>query len=505
MKVRDIVGKIPYIEARIHDENQEIKGISFDSRKVRPGDIFFALCGANTDGHLYLGEALRKGAILCIGERREALASLEEEHSWILVENGRKTLALLSCLFYGDPSASMRVIGVTGTNGKTTTCFFIHNILEKSGVPCGLLTTVRNFIGPWEFESVNTTEESLRIFAYLDAMRRMGIDHVVMEVSSHGLAIGRVEGVRFDTGVVTNIVPEHLEFHRTFEHYFSSKRKLLEKVEENVAKRYPRGVVVNGDDPHCLRMLENLTVPALTFGLDKKRDIWATRFDFSLRHSRFQVFTPWGNMEVTIPYPGVYNVYNALGAIAVTLFQGISKEVIQEGLVSCRRVPGRWELVEAGQDFVVVVDFAHNWHGLESTLSTVRKFALGRVITVFGCGGERDRNKRPLMGETVARYSDWCIITADNPRGENPVQTAEDALKGVEKVRQEKSLSCEVILDRAEAIEKALSIARKGDVVFLAGKGPERFQVYDGKIVPHSDYWVAKKLLEKRLSKKETV
>ncbi len=497
MRVRDVIEKIPWVEAQVNDENQEIKGITFDSRKVCPGDVFFALCGANTDGHLYLAEALQKGAILLIGERREPLASLGNRCSWLLVESGRKTLAFLSCLFYGDPSASMRVTGVTGTNGKTTTCFFIHNILEKNGFPCGLLTTVRNLVGPWEFESINTTEESLRIFVYLDAMRRMGISHVVMEVSSHGLAIGRVEGVHFDAGVVTNIVPEHLEFHRTFEHYFQSKRKLLEKIEENLLKQYPRVVVVNGDDDNCLRMVEGLGIPFLTFGLESKRDVWATQIELSLRRSRFQVFTPWGTMDVVIPYPGVHNVYNALGAISVALFQGISVDAIREGLASCRRVPGRWELVEAGQEFVVIVDFAHNWHGLEYALSTVRTFTTGRVIAVFGCGGERDRNKRPMMGEIVARYSDWCIITADNPRGEDPLQTAQDALRGVEKIAQQRALHYEIILDRVEAIKKALSLAQKGDTVFLAGKGPERFQVYDGKIIPHSDYCVAKRLLEK--------
>jgi UDP-N-acetylmuramyl-tripeptide synthetase len=203
-------------------------------------------------------------------------------------------------------------------------------------------------------------------------------------------------------------------------------------------------------------------------------------------------------MTVETALTGRYNVYNALGAITLALSQGIDREAIREGLKVCQRVPGRWEFVDAGQNFAVIVDFAHNWHGLANTLSTIRELTRGSIITVFGCGGERDRKKRPIMGETVARYSDWCIITTDNPRGENPEKTARDALEGVERVAREKKVHYEVILDRVEAIRKAIEIAREGDVVFLAGKGPERFQVYDGVVLPHSDYWVAKRLLEER-------
>ncbi|NSW75960.1 MAG: UDP-N-acetylmuramoyl-L-alanyl-D-glutamate--2,6-diaminopimelate ligase [Candidatus Atribacteria bacterium] len=498
MKIKDVLSVLPYIEAHIDNGALEVEGIAFDSRQVSPGYVFFALCGSNTDGHLYLEEALKNGAVLVVGERREPLQRLSGLISWILVEDGRRALAFVSNCFYRDPSRHLRVMGITGTNGKTTTCFLTRSIWEKSGRPCGLLTTVRNLVGPWEFESINTTEESLRIFHYLHMMRRAGIQDVVMEVSSHGLAIGRVEGVHFDVALVTNLVPEHLEFHQTFEHYFSSKRKLFEKVAENLVKNYPRVAIANGDDKECLRMVQGLGVPYFTYGLEKTADVWATEVNFSLRHSRFHVFTPWGKVIAETNFAGRYNVYNALGAIALALSQGIDRESIQEGLRVCKRVPGRWEFVDAGQDFAVIVDFAHNWHGLASALSTVREFTRGKVITVFGCGGERDRKKRPLMGETVARYSDWCLITTDNPRGENPEQTAHDALEGVKRVAQEKEVRYEVILDRVEAIRRAIAIATREDVVFLAGKGPERFQVYNGAIVPHSDYWVAKRLLEER-------
>ena len=498
MKIRDILSVLPYIEASIDDASLDVRGIAFDSRAVCPGYVFFALCGSNTDGHLYLAEALKNGAVLVVGERQDALQKFSGLVSWILVPDGRKALALVSNLFYQDPSRHLRVMGITGTNGKTTTCFLARSIFERSGLPCGLLTTVRNLVGPWEMESVNTTEESLRISHHLHMMRSIGIGNVVMEVSSHGLAIGRVEGVRFDAAVITNLVPEHLEFHRTFEHYFNSKKKLFEKVAENLTKGYPRVAIANGDDEQCVRMVQGLGIPYLTYGLGEGVDVRASEMHFSLQHSRFRVFTPWGTMTVETALTGRYNVYNALGAITLALSQGIDREAIREGLKVCQRVPGRWEFVDAGQNFAVIVDFAHNWHGLANTLSTIRELTRGSIITVFGCGGERDRKKRPIMGETVARYSDWCIITTDNPRGENPEKTARDALEGVERVAREKKVHYEVILDRVEAIRKAIEIAREGDVVFLAGKGPERFQVYDGVVLPHSDYWVAKRLLEER-------
>ncbi|MGC8779145.1 MAG: Mur ligase family protein, partial [Candidatus Caldatribacteriaceae bacterium] len=317
MKIKDILSILSYLEANIKSESIDIKGVAFDSRLVGPGYVFFALCGSNTDGHLYLEEARRNGAVLIVGERKDPLCALSHSVSWILVESGRKALALVSNLFYGHPSLNLRVMGVTGTNGKTTTCFLVRSIWEKSGLPCGLLTTVRNLIGPWEIESINTTEESLRIFQYLHMMRRMGMKDVVMEVSSHGLAIGRVEGVQFDAAMVTNLVPEHLEFHQTFEHYFASKRKLFEKVAENFAKNYPRIAIANGDDEHCLRMIRELGIPYLTYGFGRNVDVWADDVHFSLKGSQFWVFTPWGSMDVEMAFPGRHNVYNALGALTL--------------------------------------------------------------------------------------------------------------------------------------------------------------------------------------------
>ncbi|HQE25171.1 MAG TPA: UDP-N-acetylmuramoyl-L-alanyl-D-glutamate--2,6-diaminopimelate ligase [Candidatus Atribacteria bacterium] len=495
MTIDQFLSSFSFEEVRIENFQEEVRGLTFDSRRVQPGYVFFALPGSNTDGHFYIQEAVERGAILVVLEKKEFAPS---KGSWVLVSEGRRALALASSFFYDDPSSALRIMGVTGTNGKTTTCFFLRSIWEGSGFPCGLLTTARNIIGPWEEEAVNTTEESLSFCRHLYQMRKMSIKDAVVEVSSHALALGRVEGVKFDSALVTNLISEHMEFHRSFEHYFASKKKLLQMVEENLVKNHPRVVAVNGDDEGCLRMIKSIGVPFLTYGLNREAEVRGEEINYSLRHSSFLVRSPWGKMEIVIHFPGVHNVYNALAAISLALFYGLDTSSIQESLFRIRHVPGRWEFVEAGQDFTVIVDFAHNWHGLEKSLSIIRELTPGKVITVFGCGGERDRGKRPFIGETVARFSDVCIVTTDNPRGEAPEQTALDALEGVKKVASNKKLFFEVILDRADAIRRALELAQKEDTVFLAGKGPERFQVYKGKIVPHNDHYVAWKLLKEK-------
>jgi len=498
LTIGQFLSSFSFEEGKIENPEEEVRGLVFDSRRVQPGYVFFALPGSNTDGHFYIEEAIKRGATLVVLEKKEFALPPQVKVSWVLVPEGRKALALASSFFYGDPSSSLRVMGVTGTNGKTTTCFFLRAIWEKSGFPCGLLTTARNIIGPKEEEAINTTEESLSLYRHLYEMQKMGIKNAVVEVSSHALALRRVEGIKFDSALVTNLIPEHMEFHRTFEHYFESKRKLLQMVEENLSKSYPRVVVVNGDDENCLKMRKGIGVPYLIYGLNKEAEIRGENITCSLQQSSFLVKSPWGKMEVVIHFPGIHNVYNALSAISLALFYGLDINDIQEALFQVHHIPGRWELVEAGQDFTVIVDFAHNWHGLEKSLSIIRDLTPGKVITVFGCGGERDRSKRPFIGETVARFSDACIVTTDNPRGESPEQTAFDALEGVKRAAKNKDLHFEVILDREDAIRQALELAQKGDTVFLAGKGPERFQVYGGKAIPHNDHYIAWKILKEK-------
>ncbi|QPM66936.1 UDP-N-acetylmuramoyl-L-alanyl-D-glutamate--2,6-diaminopimelate ligase [Atribacter laminatus] len=484
----------------IVDDQLKISGLAFDSRLVRPGYLFFAIPGINTDGHLYIEDAIKRGAAVIVYSDPEISFPPHREQTWIRVVDVRKTMAQISAQFYDHPSREMRLFGVTGTNGKTSTCFFLRNILEDDGHACGLMTTPKNIIGPDVYEAINTTEESLQIQACLKSMLNKGIRQAVLEVSSHGLALGRVDGLFFDAAVITNLVAEHLEFHKSFEHYFSSKKKLIEMVEQNTKKSYPRFVIVNGDDENCRKIITESHLPTFTFGLRPENDVFAEDIEYFVDRTEMKIKTPKGNESVQLSLPGQHAVYNALAATAMAIFSGIEGEKVAQGLEHTHRVPGRWEVVNAGQDFMVIVDFAHNWHGLDSTLSFIKKMVRGKVITVFGCGGERDRNKRPMMGETVARWSDICIITSDNPRHEDPRQTAEDAMQGVSKCKKEVPVESCIILDRREAISQAFSLAQAGDVVFLAGKGPERYQVYHDRIICHNDYDVALELLKERNS-----
>lgn len=495
MTVQEFLASFPFIKAWIKDPQERIMGVAHDSRDVRQGYAFFALVGSSHDGHAFLHEAFSRGARFLVVEREESISPFKSRVSWAVTLSTRKALALASSAFFGYPSRYMQVVGVTGTNGKTTTCFLLHSILEHAGYPCGLLTTARNIIGPFEWEPPNTTMESLFLAQSLRIMQDFGLHHAVLEVSSHGLALGRVEGILFDAAVFTNIVPEHLEFHKTFEHYFESKKKLAVMVAENLIKTYPRVLVVNGEDANTLAIGRFSGLPFLRFGCTSACEVQAKNVRQSDTSSVFEVHTPWGVFEVYLPLPGRHNVYNALGALALSLALGIDREAIREGLARCRKAPGRWEVIRAPQGFTVIVDFAHNWHGLQHALSAARNLGPRRLITVFGCGGERDRSKRPQMGRVVATLSDICIVTTDNPRGEDPLQTAEDAVSGIREVALEKPVEWFMVLDRVEAIRLAISLAREGDIVFLAGKGPERFQVCAQGAIPHNDYEVALRIL----------
>lgn len=495
MTVEEFLSSFPVIRAWVPNPKERVIGVTHDSREVRRGYAFFALVGSSHDGHAFLEEAFTRGARLLVVEKEESLLPLKDKVSWAVTPNTRRALAWASNAFFGYPSRHMNLTGVTGTNGKTTTCFLLQSIFEHAGHPCGLLTTARNVAGPFEWEPQNTTMESLFLARSLRMMRDLGLTHAVLEVSSHGLALGRVEGMLFDAAIFTNIVPEHLEFHKTFEHYFKSKQKLAEMVAANFAKAYPRILAVNGEDENVLTIARLSGLPFLRFGCTRGCEIQAVNIQWSESSSTFEARTPWGIFPVYLPLPGRHNVYNALGAIAIALASGIDREAVCAGIARCRKVPGRWEIIRAPQGFTVIVDFAHNWHGLEHALSAARKLCSRRLITVFGCGGERDRSKRPQMGKVVATLSEVCIVTTDNPRGEDPRQTAEDAVLGIQEVAREKPVEWFVVLDRVEAIRLALSLAQAGDMVFLAGKGPERFQVYAQGAVPHNDYEVALKIL----------
>jgi len=500
LKVGTLAEILINLSSAIKNAEETLTGLAVDSRLVRPGYVFFAVPGTNTDGHLFIPQAVERGAVCVVLQNSTSLPPPETNVSWILVDDSRRAMAQAAAHFHDYPSKKMRIIGVTGTNGKTTTCFYLHNILEEAGFPAGLLTTVKNLVGNEEFEAVNTTEESLHIYQHLKSMEVKGMNHAVMEISSHGLALGKVDGMHFSAAIITNIIPEHLEFHGSFEHYLNSKKLLLQMIGGNCDTTYSRMIAVNRGDAHAFGMVEQSGLPFITFGLTREAEVRAENIHNCIDGSTFILVSPWGDIPAAVALPGSHNVCNALGAAALALEFGIDIQVVGRSLLKSERVPGRWERVLCGQPFEVVVDFAHNWHGLERTLTLIREVSHGKVITVFGCGGERDIRKRPLMGEVAARYSDVCILTADNPRHEDPLETVKGALEGVERVAEEKTVHRIVLLDRTEAIQAALSLAEAEDVVFLAGKGPERLQIYADTVVPHNDAEVARRYLKGKAS-----
>ena len=483
----------------VGDSKVQVDGIAYDSRKIKKGYLFVAIPGFKVDGHNFIEDALSRGAVAAIVEKDLVLPL---QTTTVRVDDCRLALALSAAEFYQHPTSKLRLIGVTGTKGKTTTTYLIESILRESGHRAGLIGTISYRYNGTSLEDPittpdlssthNTTPESLDLQRMVAAMVEAGGDYTVMEVSSHALKLRRVEGCRFDVGVFTNLTQEHFELHDSWDDYLNSKIKLFRGLEgdENEAK----AAIINLDDPYSARVIEASPVAVTTYALEKDADITATAIESSIEGTSFRALTPAGDFDVNLKIPGLYNVYNALAAIGVSLGEGLTPEIISRGLEKLERLPGRFEFIDCGQDFRVVVDFAHAPDPLNKALGLARSYARRRLITVFGCGGERDRIKRPMMGEVVAHHSDYFIITSDNPQSEDPKEIALEAEEGVKKVGHP---NYEIILDRERAIEKALGCARSGDIVVLAGKGHETFQMLKDEVVPFNDGEVARRVLGK--------
>ncbi|MFX0548899.1 UDP-N-acetylmuramoyl-L-alanyl-D-glutamate--2,6-diaminopimelate ligase [Hathewaya histolytica] len=449
----------------------EINKICYDHRKIENGDLFFALKGATVDGHDFIKEAIKKGAIAVVLSKEVQ----DDFHNTTLiqVEYGRKALAKASSNYYDNPSDKLKLIGITGTNGKTTSTFMIKSILESEGHKVGLVGTIANYIGNKKIDSSHTTPESLELHKLFKEMLDEGIEYCVMEVSSHSLSLDRVYGVKFKYGIFTNLTQDHLDFHKTFDAYFEAKYKLFEMSEN---------AVINIDDPYGERIIELLQSKGnkniVTYSIDKESDYKA--FDESI-HSRgveFKVLHDMANENLYCALPGRYNIYNSLGAIIVALEEGIKLEDVKKAL-SKAMVPGRCEILTHNKNlgFEIIVDYAHTPDGLENILSTAREFTRGKLISVFGCGGDRDKTKRPIMGKIGCDLSDIAVITSDNPRTEEPMSIIEDILVGL------KTDNYIVVENRREAIKRAIIEAQNGDVIVIAGKGHEDYQILKtGKI-----------------------
>lgn len=437
---------------------------------------------------MFINDALNRGAVAVIVEQE---VFLPPGVTWIRVCDSRKALAQLAACFYGYPSSKLRLIAVTGTNGKTTTTYLVKAVLEAAGRATGLLGTIGNRLGDRFLKAERTTPESLDLQFILHELVTLKARAAVMEVSSHALALHRVEGTEFDGAVFTNLTQDHLDFHRGMEDYFSSKGRLFTNLAKGV-KQGGKYAVINGDDPYGIRMVHLTPVPVITYGCSSACQVRARNISLMPTGAACQVIWPEGAIDLKLRLTGMFNIYNALAAFAVALQEGINPVTAADALSQVSGVPGRFEQVHQGQPFAVIVDYAHTPDGLENILQAARQVTAGRLLVVFGCGGDRDRSKRPLMGQVAARLSDYSIITSDNPRSEEPEAIINDIIPGVEKIS---GAPYRNIVDRCLAISTALTLARPGDTVVIAGKGHETYQIIKDKTLPFDDRQVAREEL----------
>jgi UDP-N-acetylmuramoyl-L-alanyl-D-glutamate--2,6-diaminopimelate ligase len=464
-------------------------GVTHDSRRVVRGSVFVALPGLKADGAAFAPQAIAAGAVAVVAERPP---QAPPGVPWIAVTDARLALARLAAAFFGDPSRRMRVVGITGTNGKTTTGYLVHAIFEAAGIRSGLLGTVTYRIHDREVPATRTTPEAPEVQSLMQQMVEAGCGACAMEVSSHALALRRVDGVRFAAGVFTNLTREHLDFHADMEEYFAAKRRLFAMLPSDAP------VVVNVDDPRGTAMAGAGGRP-VTYAVNQAADVTPGPLSFSLGGLAFDARTPQGVVRVKSKLIGRPNVYNILAAVGVTAALDVPLEAIERGLAALAGVPGRFELASTGaDDITVVIDYAHTDDALRNLLETARPLAAQRLITVFGAGGDRDRTKRPLMGMVAARLSDVVVITSDNPRSEDPQRIIEEVTRGAQPGMRQGAATVLTIADRRDAIVHAVETAAAGDLVLIAGKGHEKFQEIDGRVLPFDDVAVAREALEAR-------
>lgn len=455
--------------------DQEINNLEYDSRKVLSGDAFFCIEGYKTDGHYYIEKAIKQGAKVIIDTKdinelkKIVNIATAKDATLIRVKDARKALAVASSNFYKRPAEKMKIIGVTGTNGKTTITFMLKSIFEQIGKKISLLGTIYNQILDDKIPSQRTTLESLELQKLFSEMAEKAVDYCFMEVSSHSLYLDRVYGIEFKHGIFTNLTRDHLDFHKTFENYFNSKL-ILFKNSQNC--------VINIDDEYGRRIISEINSPYITYAVNQHADLFASNLINSPKGIKFDLNYKGNSYEIKLNLPGVYNVYNALACAAVCISEGINIEDIAEGFQDVT-VPGRCELVTKGYElgYEIIIDYAHTPDGLENILRTVKEFTKGRLIVVFGCGGDRDKEKRPIMGDIGTKLSDMAIITSDNPRTEDPNQIISDIVSGIN------SNNYMVIADRKTAIFEAVKIAKKDDVIVIAGKGHEDYQILKDKTI----------------------
>jgi UDP-N-acetylmuramoyl-L-alanyl-D-glutamate--2,6-diaminopimelate ligase len=478
-------------------------GVVHDSRKAAPGTVFVAVRGQHADGSTFALQAVGRGAAAVVAEEPPRAGVTVP---WVQVADARLALALLADRCFGHPSGDLSVVGITGTNGKTTTAYLLRAVFEAAGHRCGLMGTVTYSVGDEEREATRTTPEAPEVQAMLREMANRSCRAAVMEVSSHALALRRVDGTRFAAAVFTNLTRDHLDFHRDMEAYGVAKRRLFEMLPEGAPG------VVNADDPRAPMFIEAAKEP-VTYALRKPADVSPGPLELTLGGLRFEVRTPAGAVHIVSPLVGRPNVYNILASVATGIALGLPPQAIEAGIASLAGVPGRFEVVSSqGDDVTVVVDYAHTDDALKNLLETVRGVTTGRVITVFGCGGDRDRTKRPLMGAVAGRMSDVVIVTSDNPRSEDPATIIDEVMRGMpspsertvpsgSERRVTRGPVALAIVDRRAAIYRAIDLGETGDVVVLAGKGHEKTQTVGDRTIKFDDVEVAREALARRRSR----
>lgn len=483
MKLSQVLEKIEGLVLR-GDINLEISSIDYDSRSVKPQSMFVAIKGFKSDGHEYIKDAIENGAVVvAVQDGLYDVESIPENIAVVITKDTRNLLALAACNFYGHPSREFKLVGVTGTKGKTTTTYMIKSILEKSGKKVGLIGTIANFIGDNEIPAERTTPESSDLQKLFRQMADSKMDVVVMEVSSHSLELQRVAGVTFDFAVFTNLTQDHLDFHKTFDNYLAAKAKLFKVAKEGF---------VNCDDMYASRLMSLATCPITTYGIDNNPFVSARDIVITNSYSEFKL--PFNRIlkKIKVGIPGRFTVYNALAAICVCIKLGSSVESIIEGLENIK-VPGRSEIVPNMRGFAILVDYAHTPDSLENIIRACKTYTKGEIICVFGCGGDRDKGKRPMMGEIAGKLASYTVITTDNPRTEEPEAIINDIEKGIKNTKGK----YKVIVDRKKAIEHALRRAKKNDLVLIAGKGHETYQEINGVKHHFDDREVATEVLKK--------
>jgi UDP-N-acetylmuramoyl-L-alanyl-D-glutamate--2,6-diaminopimelate ligase len=463
--------------------SSQISALAYDSRRVTPGALFFAFAGAKADGRRFAKQAIEAGAVAVVSE----MPPEDFSGSWIEVEHGRRSLSLACRNFFGPPEETLDLNAVTGTNGKTTVTYLMDAIFRRQGWTTGVIGTIAHWIAGQRLAAVNTTPESLDLYEMFARLREAGGTHVSLEASSHALALGRIHAIAFHTAIFTNLSRDHLDFHRSMESYFTAKSLLFQPN----GARAPRFAVINIDDEYGRRISPAEGTAVIKYGLSKQAELRAENVETDFSGVRFRLKYGGQTAFVQSSLMGMVNVYNILAACGAGISHGMDLEMIAEGIEQCKAVPGRFERIDQGQPFLLVVDYAHTDDALRNAIKVALTLEPKRVITVFGCGGDRDRSKRPLMGQAAAELSDYVVLTSDNPRSEDPLMIINDVLVGLR--RHDTPHTIEP--DRRKAIRLAIERARTGDLILVAGKGHETQQVLKDEVVDFDDREVARELL----------